>query len=1018
MAELIIKVQGPAPSSSAGGRAGTSSPAGNSADIRKATADLKAQTQALKDLGTSFAAMQSTALKGFTVLAQGVSTTQKGIIALGSQAKTQLPAVGVAATQAGNATANAARNASYAWARNLSGIVSSTRATFTAVSTAVGGIANAFKQAGADASGAFATALSGSLLSGNLFRAGGQLAAGALRFGTSMGASIVQGIGGALAGASGIVGSAIGTIAGGPGGGILGGLIGQLAGSIPKAIGNALGTGLKVVGDIASAAATFAGDLAGFIGDKVGTALKVGLVAAIGASIVGIGKAAKFESVLPAFGELAKAAGVTATGGLIALRREVSGTISDVELMTSANRAAALGVTSNLTEFGKLANVARLLGQTMGIDASQALERFILGLGRLSPRILDDLGLTIKLEDVYTDYGKSIGKAADALTAQEQRTALLNAVMAQATPRIAALAGANDTLQNSLDRSGAAFSNILTKIGLLESSAVKALSSGLGPLFDGISQFLDRAARFPGFGFGDLGKTFSEGAAAVGDFLSKANFQDVFELAKTAAAGLWENIVGGAKIAFAAVKEFAFSALADITEKLGAVSDKAGFLSPALGAGLGAVGAATGGLRASAASAGSERTTASNDLAAANIRLAGAIDLLITQVRSRAPTPQPGSVSTAPPPAPGGVQTAATSTLPAPSTIAAATSGGGSGSGKVEETKAPKIAIPATGATLDTYHQIQDRLQEAFVAAAGTADGLYKITAGLSGAFAEASHNIPEAQKILDALWDAEAERHLQDRNREFLKAAEDRVDAGKKEEEKLKESLTKAQQDEDEVGRARKDLAEKQQQNAKAEAEAAKQVKAEFERDRVDAMKSFSDALGSIAADVKSRASSLQSAAGGFEADDGIPLKLKSAASRARRHANQARKHDLNQSLAGVGLTELSDNGGEVAKGILEAQAFKEAGALDKIQVAQADFIVAQNDADAKATAAFEAIASEFDSMAADLDAQTKILDDKETKALEAITAAKDAIQAQSERLRSLEDEYDSIKRALQAVK
>lgn len=1012
MAELVIKVQGPAPSSSGGGRAGTSSP-GNSADIRKATADLKAQAQALKDLGTSFAAMQSTALKGFTVLAQGVSATQKGVISLSTQAKTALPAVGTAATNAGNAAAGAARATAYAWQRNLSGVVSSARQTFSAVAGAAGGVANAFRQAGQDASAAFSAALSGALLSGTLFRAGGQLAAGALRFGSSMGSSIVEGIGGALAGATGLLGSAIGTIAGGPAGGLLGGLIGNLAGGIPKAIGDALGAGLHVVGDIAAAAATFAGDLAGFIGDKVGTALKVGLVAAVGASIVGIGKAARFESVLPAFGELAKAAGVTATGGLQALRREVSGTINDVDLMTSANRAAALGVTSSLTEFGKLANVARLLGQTMGIDASQALERFILGLGRLSPRILDDLGLTIKLEDVYTDYGKSIGKAADALTAQEQRTALLNAVMAQATPRIAALAGANDTLQNSLDRSGASFSNILTKIGLLESSAVKALSSGLGPLFDGISQFLDRAARFPGFGFGDLGKTFTEGAAAVGDFLSKANFQDVFELAKTAAGGLWENIVGGAKVAFAAVKEYAFAALADITEKLGALADQAGFLSPVLAGGLKGAGGLTGGLRASSAGAASERATAGNDLAAANVRLAGAIDLLITQVRGRAPTPAPGSVFTAPPATgTGSAQTTLTSTLPAPSTVATA------GGGTAKESNAPKLTVPAGGATLETYHQIQDRLTEAFQAAVGTADGLYKITAGLSGAFAEASHNIPEAQKILDALWDAAAERHLQDRNAEFLKAAEDRVAAGKEEEDRLKSSLEKAKSDEDEVSRARKDLSEQQLRNAKDEAAAARQVKDQLERDQLDAMRSFSDALGSIASEVKSRASSLQSAAGGFEPDDGIPRKLKSAANRARRHANQARKHDLNQSLAGVGLTELSDNGGEVAKGILEAQAFKESDAALKMQVAQADFIVAQNEANARADSAFEAIATEFDGLAADLEEQGKALDDKESKALDAINAAKDAIKSQADRLRTLEDEYDSIKRALQAIK
>jgi len=111
------------------------------------------------------------------------------------------------------------------------------------------------------------------------------------------------------------------------------------------------------------------------------------------------------------------------------LREATRGTISDMSLMMNANRAMMLGVTKDAGTLARLTEIAIARGQALGITAQFAMESLVLGLGRMSPKILDNIGILTGGQKTFDDYAASIGKSADALTDEEKRFALVNMIL-------------------------------------------------------------------------------------------------------------------------------------------------------------------------------------------------------------------------------------------------------------------------------------------------------------------------------------------------------------------------------------------------------------------------------------------------------------------------------------------------------------------------------------------------------------------------------------------------------------
>lgn len=121
------------------------------------------------------------------------------------------------------------------------------------------------------------------------------------------------------------------------------------------------------------------------------------------------------------------------------LRSGSLGLVDDMALIQSANKAMLLGLGLSEREMGDLARTATVLGRAMGQDATKSLDDLITALGRSSPMILDNLGLTVKVGEANETYAEQLGKTASQLTEAERKQAFMAAAMDAARVKVAEL---------------------------------------------------------------------------------------------------------------------------------------------------------------------------------------------------------------------------------------------------------------------------------------------------------------------------------------------------------------------------------------------------------------------------------------------------------------------------------------------------------------------------------------------------------------------------------------------------
>ena len=121
-----------------------------------------------------------------------------------------------------------------------------------------------------------------------------------------------------------------------------------------------------------------------------------------------------------------------------AIQRATNGAIPAFEAMGLANRALLLGVAETPEQFTKLATAAAALGQAMGRTSSEAMTDIVTGIGRMSPLILDNLGIMTRGGKVFDEYAASVGTTADKLTDTQKKQILLNSALLAAQPLLSA----------------------------------------------------------------------------------------------------------------------------------------------------------------------------------------------------------------------------------------------------------------------------------------------------------------------------------------------------------------------------------------------------------------------------------------------------------------------------------------------------------------------------------------------------------------------------------------------------
>ena len=236
---------------------------------------------------------------------------------------------------------------------------------------------------------------------------------------------------------------------------------------------------LKIIVDAATKGAEDAiGGLKGSLGklgDGFETLGKVGMVGlgavatAAGAAAVGVAKlavdAAPLENVRAAFEGLAKSAGKSGDEMLAALQKASGGMISQIDLMKSFNLAAQLvgqDFAVRLPEAMQyLAKVSAATGESMDF----MLESLIRGVGRLSPMILDNLGIQVSLEEATARAAEMFGVEADQLTKSQIQAGMLDVVLTKLRENTAAMPDVTGTAAAGLGWLKATFADLKEQIG-------------------------------------------------------------------------------------------------------------------------------------------------------------------------------------------------------------------------------------------------------------------------------------------------------------------------------------------------------------------------------------------------------------------------------------------------------------------------------------------------------------------------------------------------------------------------
>lgn len=220
--------------------------------------------------------------------------------------------------------------------------------------------------------------------------------------------------------------------------------------------------------------------------DRAAGVLSGGLNAAFGlmaggAAVLAIGHTVRELQTLgiqsantgQAFRELAHEAGASSEEMLAKLRAASRGMITDLDLMTNANRAMMLGVTNDADEMSRLLEVAATRGRALGRSTADAFTDIVTGIGRMSPLILDNLGIVTGGEKAFDAYAETLGKTAEQLTDVEKKQFLVNKVLSE-TPTSAAAA------TDGVASLGVAWANWKAQVG--EALASVQVGMGLGDM--------------------------------------------------------------------------------------------------------------------------------------------------------------------------------------------------------------------------------------------------------------------------------------------------------------------------------------------------------------------------------------------------------------------------------------------------------------------------------------------------------------------------------------------------------
>jgi hypothetical protein len=231
----------------------------------------------------------------------------------------------------------------------------------------------------------------------------------------------------------------------------------------------------------------------------VGRAVATGLAAAT-VAVAGLGvaltdlaiDAAPVQGIIDGFEAIADAADISADDMLDALERGSGGLIAQRDLMKSFNLATQLVSDQFAQQLPEAMESLRKVAASTGEDMGFLLDSLVRGVGRVSPLILDNLGIQVDLVAANEAYAESIGVSVDELTKAQEQTALMNQVLGLLAENTAALPDVTGTAAEGIASLGATMQNLRDTLGIALQPAFTEMLGTINALIEqGLPPFVE-----------------------------------------------------------------------------------------------------------------------------------------------------------------------------------------------------------------------------------------------------------------------------------------------------------------------------------------------------------------------------------------------------------------------------------------------------------------------------------------------------------------------------------------------
>jgi hypothetical protein len=213
----------------------------------------------------------------------------------------------------------------------------------------------------------------------------------------------------------------------------------------------------------------------------VATTAVGGLTAALGKITI---DAAPVEGLSNAFDGLAASADQGSDELLDALQRGSAGMIAQRDLMMSFNKAASLVSTDFAVQLPEAMEYLGKVSASTGQDLDFLLDSLVMGVGRISPMILDNLSIQVSQAEATERAAQMFAVEAEALSKTQQQAGMMNVVMEKLAANTASMPDVTDSAAAGLARMRAKAQNLADRVG---SSLLPALGNILGA-FDSLSE--------------------------------------------------------------------------------------------------------------------------------------------------------------------------------------------------------------------------------------------------------------------------------------------------------------------------------------------------------------------------------------------------------------------------------------------------------------------------------------------------------------------------------------------------